>query len=372
MAAAKQQKWLVECKKGADIMMLFSPFSNARTVSESTDIASERPPIGTTPPQILVQEAANGRRGAAWRLLHRIVENDPRAVEAATSLDDDRLACYLLEWIALGTWADRPFVAPLSLRSPYARMHLSTLFLANTGITAPRAERVLISAVHDSRPALRKTAASILGLLGSANATLALIEALGDPLYTVQYQAVKALGRIGDASAVPALLNLLPSADTQLRSMIFSSLGEIGSSAVPALIELSTSSSPWRRWHCIRALGNTRDIRALPVLVNTLADTDQSVAWMAAKGLVPFGARSVEPVLYLLMSAGLTPWLVETASYVLNHQHDARLKHYLKPLLWQMHQTSFYVGTILYAQKIRSQLIAEGIIKDEHAFLRKT
>src|SRR6059058_2762134 len=38
------------------------------------------PPIGVTPPQILAQDAAAGRRGAAWRLLYWIMENDPRAV----------------------------------------------------------------------------------------------------------------------------------------------------------------------------------------------------------------------------------------------------------------------------------------------------
>ncbi|GAC1312783.1 MAG: hypothetical protein NVS2B12_42720 [Ktedonobacteraceae bacterium] len=68
------------------------------------------------------------------------------------------------------------------------------------------------------------------------------------------------------------------------------------------------------RWHGIRALGKIRDLRALPVLVRALADADQCVAWMAAKGLVPFGRQSVGPVLRLLMSAPVTQWLVETSS----------------------------------------------------------
>ncbi len=55
----------------------------------SADVA---PPVGITPPQLLAQDAAAGRRGAAWRLLYWIMENDPRAVIAVSSIEDDRLA----------------------------------------------------------------------------------------------------------------------------------------------------------------------------------------------------------------------------------------------------------------------------------------
>lgn len=290
-------------------MMVFNPFNKAKTTQayESTppepspdDVA---PPVGITPPQVLAQEAAAGRRSAAWRLLHWLREDDPRAIIALASLDDDRLAQHLLEFIALGTWAGQPFVVPVLLRSPYARMRLRTLFLPGRGIESLRAERVLTAALRDSRPAMRKTAASILGSMGSATGVPALIEALHDPVPTVQREAAKALGRLRNPAAVPALLGLLQHADEQLSNQIFSSLVRLGTVAVPALVESSTSSSPWMRWHCNRALGKIRDQHALPVLVRALADTDQSVAWMAAKGLVPFGRLCVGPVLRLLMSA---------------------------------------------------------------------
>src|SRR5260221_11786872 len=91
------------------------------------------------------------------------------------------------------------------------------------------------------------------------------------------------------------------------------------------------------RWNCVRALGAIRDYRALPVLVRELADTDHSIAWMAAKGLVQFGRLSVGPVLRLLMSAQVTPWLVETASYVLSNQHARKLKPYPQQVMENMH-----------------------------------
>jgi HEAT repeat protein len=326
--------------------------------------ADVAPPVGITPPQILAADAAAGRRGAAWRLLYWIIENDPRAIIAVASLDDDRLAQHLLEFIAMGTtWAGKPFVVPVPLRSAYARTRMRTLFLPGSGIDSIRAERVLVSVMHDNRPAIRENAASILGLLGSPTATPVLVEALRDPVPAIRLQAAKALGRVGDPSAVAPLLTALQSADEQLGSQIFSSLVRLGPAAVPVLIETSTSGSAWMRWHCVRALGDIRDLRALPVLVRALGDTDHSIAWMGAKGLVHFGRQGVGPVLRLLMAGDVTPWLVETASYVLRNQHDPKLKPYLEPVIQSMQGVAFRVATPQAAQKALSQLIADGVIQ---------
>ena len=325
------------------------------------------PPIGITPPQVLAQEAAAGRRGAAWRLLYWIMENDPRAVIAVSSLDDDRLARHLLEFIALRTWAGKPFVVPPPLRSAYARTRLRTLFLPGAGVDPARAERILLTAMHDKRPMVRETAAHILGIFGSPAATSELITALRDPVATVRLQAAKALGSVGDPAAVPALVSALRGADEQLGSQIFTSLVSLRHLAVPALLEASSSSSAWMRWNCMRALGEIGDSRALTVLVKGLCDTDHSVAWMAAKGLVHFGKKSVGPVLQLLTTAEMTPWLVETASFVLSNQYhfNAKLKPYLEPVVQHMRGVAYRVATPHNAQKALSHLIADGLIEQQ-------
>lgn len=327
--------------------------------------ADVAPPIGITPPQILAQDAAAGRRGAAWRLLHWIMENDPRAVVAVSSLDDDRLAQNLLEFIAMGTWAGKPFVIPAPLRSQYTRTRLRTLFLPGAGIDSIRSQRVAMSAARDKRPAVRETAIYILGILESPVAAPVLIEALNDPLPSVRMQAAKALGRVGNPAAVPALLNALRGSDEQVGSQIFSALVRLGRAAVPALIEASTSNTAWVRWQCMRALGAIHDLRALPVLVAALSDSDHSVAWMGAKGLVHFGRLSVEPVLQLLMKAEVSPWLVETTSYVLNNQvqHNPKLKPYLEPVIKHMHGAAYRVGTPTAAQKALAQLKADDMLE---------
>jgi len=322
------------------------------------------PPVGITPPQILARDAAAGRRGAAWRLMHWIMEDDPRAVMAVSSCEDDRLAQNLLEFIAMGTWAGKPFVVPRPLRSPHARTRLRTLFLPGSGMEPARAEQVLLAGARDKRPAMRGTSVHILGIFGSPEATPILIDALHDPVPAVRIQAAKALGRTGDPSAVQPLLDALQGADEQMGSQIFSSLVKLGHVAVPALLERSKSSSPWVRWQSIRTLGEIGDLRAVPVLVEAMRDSDHAVAWMGAKQIAHFGIPSLEAVLKMLMSEDMTPWLVETASFVLRNQsyRHPKLRPYLEPVVQSMHDVAFRVGTPQAAHKALSQMRADGLL----------
>jgi len=292
------------------------------------------------------------------------MENDPRAVEAVASLNDDRLAQNLLEFIALGTWSGKSFVVPIPLRTAHARTRLRTLFLPGSGLDYERAERVLLANARDRRPPMRETVMHILGIIGSPAATPILIEALSDPVPTVRLQAAKALGRVNDPVAIPPLLSALRPADEQLGSQIFASLVKLGKMAVPPLIQESKSNSAWMRWHALRALGEIRDIRALPVLVNALQDNDHSVAWIAAKSLVQLGWVSCKPVLELLMTAQMTPWLVETASYVLRSciQRNAEAKPILEPLVQRMRETGYRISTASAAQKALQQLREGGLV----------
>lgn len=349
-------------------MALYDPSSKTSTEARidlpeqfSLDIA---PPVGETPPQMLAQEAAEGRRGAAWRLLHWVMENDPRAIEAVSSSKDARLAQNLLEFVALGTWAGKPFVVPVPLRSPYARTRLRTLFVPPAGMDEAVSERVLLSALHDARPAVREAAMHMLGIMGSRAAVPELIEALHDPAPGIRLQAIKALGRTGSSRAVSALLNALHGSDEQQGSQIFQALVNLGHVAVPALLEASMSSSSWMRWHSIRALGEIHDSRAFSRLVQGLTDSDHSVAWMAAKGLAPFGKECVEPVLRLLITAEMTRWLAETASYVLSRQYPghAELKPYLDPVIQQMHRSAYKAGTGYVAMRALDQLEVSGLL----------
>jgi HEAT repeat protein len=324
--------------------------------------ADAQPEVGMTPPQVLAQDAADGRRGAAWRLLHWLTSNDPRAIAAVESMQDDRLAHHLLEFLALGTWAGKPFVAPKDTNTTLAHTRLRTLFLA--GSDSIRTEQLLVSSLHDKRAPMRAEAVHILGIMGNASTTSTLIAALHDHSPAVRVQAAKALGRIGDPSAVPALVQALHDADEAMSSQIFSALEHLGSKAVPVLLEEAKSSSPWIRWNSFRALSAIGDYRALPLLVAALGDDDRSVAWMSAKGLVHFGRMCIAPTLRLLMSTNTSPWLVQTSAYLLHelYKRDVKLKPYLEPVVQSMHGVAYQIGTPLAAQDALTRLTQSGLL----------
>ncbi|HEU5367568.1 MAG TPA: hypothetical protein VFU69_03855 [Ktedonobacterales bacterium] len=69
---------------------------------ERPDAADEAPPVGTTPPAQLAALAVQGKRGAAWRLLHWIGEDHPEAIDVIRQFPDRRLLELLLEWLARG------------------------------------------------------------------------------------------------------------------------------------------------------------------------------------------------------------------------------------------------------------------------------
>jgi hypothetical protein len=331
------------------------------TPQTTTDVT---PPVGETPPQILAQQAAEGHRGAAWRLMLWILQNDPRAMVAVSSLEDDRLAAHLLEFIAMGTWAGKPFVVPLPLRSPFARTRLRTLFMPGAGMGTVRIMHVLVPAIHDPRPAMRANAIHILGLMGRPSEASLVVPALKDPDASVRMQAVKALGRLGNPDVVPDLINALRTADEEMGSQVFLSLVQLGSAAVPFLLDASHSPVAWIRWHCYRALGGILDDRAIPVLVRGLADLDHGVAWMAARQLVQFGKSCLGPTLHFLIVQELTPWLAETASYVLHMFYNRAREYepYLKPVVQSMHEVAAQIGTPVAARKALDRLEADGII----------
>jgi hypothetical protein len=349
--------------------MTFSdPSSNIDTeivnVSSEQAFADVAPPVGETPPQVLARQAADGRRSSAWRLMYWVLDDDPRAILAISTLDDDRLATHLLEFIALGSWAGKFFVVPPQIRSAHARTRLRTLFLPGAGMEMSLAERVLQKGSRDKRASVREAALYILGMGAFPGITPILIERLEDPVPAVRLQAARALGHAGDMSALPALIKALHNADEQLSGQIFHALVHLGSAAVPALIKESESASPWIRWHCMRALGEICDDRAIPVLVRALNDVDHSVAWAGAKSLVHFGKRSIEPTLRLLLLTEASPWMVETASHVLHTlcQRDTRLTPYLDPVIKSMHGVAYRIGTPQAANKALAQLSADGML----------
>lgn len=309
------------------------------------------PPIGDTPPAALAARAAAGERAAAWRLLHWIAEGNREAIEAVRNFPDGRLLTCFLEWLALGVWAGKPFKVPAKLRQPYFRAQVLSLFLPGPGPAEGLVLRVLLDGLRDRQPEVRATAAHLLGLLDTPDPEPGLIAALRDENSSVRVEAARALGRLHLVSACPALVAALHTHDEALASQVRQALLQFGSKATPALLEAAHSPDPWVRWHALRALGDVRDAQSIPTLVKMLADSDQAVAWMAARDLAPMGLPVVEPVLRLLITVPCTPWLTETAGYVLRQQRKPPLLAVaLQPVLQSMHAVDYRIAVPMAAE----------------------
>lgn len=325
---------------------------------ERRDAADEAPPVGTTPPVQLAELAVQGKRGAAWRLLHWLGEDSPEAIEAIRQLPDRRLLELLLEWLAVGTWAGKPLKVPRAMRQPHVRTQVRTLFLPGSGAPADVVKAVLVAGLHHPQAAVRETAAHLLGILGEPTTAADLAEALRDPTSAVRVQAAKALGRLRVPATTTALVGALRSHDEALASQVHQALLEPGMAAMPALIQASASPDAWVRWHALRILGELHDARCLRPLVDGLADTDYAVAWMAAHALALMDAPVAEEVLRLLLRAPDTPRLMETAAYVLRAQTNPQLKRVLEPVIQSTRASGYRVAMPLAVERALNQLAA--------------
>jgi hypothetical protein len=322
------------------------------------------PPVGTTPPAALAALAAQGKRGAAWRLFHWIGDENQEALEAVRRFPDRRLLDLFLEWLALGTWAGKPFQVEREMRQPHFRTRISTLFLPGAGAPEALVVEVLRAALHHPQAAVRETGAHLLGVLGLPEVASDLAGALHDPVSAVRVQAAKALGRLRVPEMAPALVGVLRLRDEALASQARQALLQLGPAAVPPLIEAARAPDAWVRWHALRALGELNDLRGLPPMVEALADEDFAVAWMAARALAPLGSAVVEPVLRLLLRVPATPQLMETAASVLHAQCTPRqpqMKGLLEPVLRSMAAVDYRVAMPLAVGRALERLAGGGV-----------
>lgn len=136
-----------------------------------------------------------------------------------------------------------------------------------------RAVEPLIAALKDL-PTQRE-AAEALGKIGDKRAVEPLIAALKDKTWYGREQVILSLGSIGDNRAIEPLIAVLKDKDESLlREKVAIALGEIGKSAVEPLIVIlkDKDESLDVRKEAAKALGETKDYRAIEPLIDALKD----------------------------------------------------------------------------------------------------
>lgn len=173
-----------------------------------------------------------------------------------------------------------------------------------SGYGANEVRALLLHALEDDDPAVRREAAEVAGRVRLRPASAVLVDWLDDPDVASRVAAVRALGRIADAQVTPQLVRALGDADTDVRRAAVAALGSLGtrdavvpllgrlddvdanvrsdacavlarigdSRAVVPLIGRAHDNAPEVRIAVFRALGELQDRRAVAPLVQGLRD----------------------------------------------------------------------------------------------------
>lgn len=176
-------------------------------------------------------------------------------------------------------------------------------------------ETFLIEDLKKSEPAIRREAASTLGLIKSKKVVPYLISLLEDENKGVRESAAIALGDIKDQRAIPALLaafnkdinNDLTNNCTEY------ALGELQVEAIiPILIENLNHEELWKRRKAAESLGRIKSQQAVSTLISALEDEDDGVRKSAAEALGKIQSEeAIKPLIYALKD---TYWGVQQSA----------------------------------------------------------
>ena len=202
-------------------------------------------------------------------------EDRAEAIRAIAELKDQRGASIMME--ALG------YKQP-SVRGAAARG------LGHLGRKEARTQ--IEKLLKDPVPAVRESAAGGLAELGGAESVPALTQALSDGNFTVRASAIAALLQLGQPYSTVAATaqSLAQQNDTAMRASVAYALGKATKANAPGAISLLASLTadplPGPKIVALRSLGHIGDRDLVPLLKESLHDTNDAVRATAAGALL--------------------------------------------------------------------------------------
>jgi HEAT repeat protein len=177
-------------------------------------------------------------------------------------------------------------------------------------LVGDKANPLLLNSIHHPDPNVRHGVAHSFLLVGDRTVIQGLLKLLKDSSEDVRRSAGLALGRVSnectiqDDDVIWELIELIhaPSGQfeniSQLRSLIFSALANIGGEKVLAgLLNLAEHPDSEIRWLAIDALGEIQDKRAVPSLLARLRDCEERIRSKAVYTLSWLGDETIVPEL---------------------------------------------------------------------------
>lgn len=120
-----------------------------------------------------------------------------------------------------------------------------------------------------------------------------LVNALGGSSWTLSNTISNALARMGKR-AIPALGQALKSKEEDKTCWATVILGRMGNEAIEPLIRFLKSKDKTMRFYAARALGESRDERAIKPLIDALGDSYWTVRRNAAEALGKIGGKAID------------------------------------------------------------------------------
>lgn len=93
-------------------------------------------------------------------------------------------------------------------------------------------------------------------------------------------------------------------------------LVKTGVDAIDFLIELLTHPKHIYRWEAVKTLEEIGDPVCIPLFIQAMEDDKSDVRWLAAKGMIKLGARSIKPFLKILEQKSDSVFILEGAHHV--------------------------------------------------------
>ena len=193
---------------------------------------------------------------------------------------------------------------------------------ALTSIGAPSVA-ALGTCLADPNLAVQEAASAVLSSIADSGVLDQLLQALRSPNWIVRMHAAKALGRIQDPGSISSLVPLLQDTVKAVREEASSTLAAIGDSAIPALLESLTHPEWLVRLHAVEALGKTTSADAVaPLMATAFNDADSAVREDAVRALGYIGAPQAVEFLLAVMAKepGLRTLAVEALGQIKDHR----------------------------------------------------
>ncbi|MGQ9476792.1 MAG: HEAT repeat domain-containing protein [Actinomycetota bacterium] len=250
------------------------------------------------------------------------------------------------EWeraVELGRHAVPPLVA--MVRSCSDEMSRERAVRALGKIRDPSTLKVLVDALHDIHPLVRKAAAWSLGNTGRRKAVEPLIGALKDPDEEVRREAVEALVRIG-TPALHTLVSALKEGDAEVQKKaaeaigIFYRMPEMEPLVHAFVLSALKDGDAWSRSRMAVLLGDLGEAWAVKPLIEALYFFNVREA--AGKALLKIGEAALEPLMAALKHHHIS--VRKAAAELLGRLGDRRavsaLRSALKDRDWEVREAA--------------------------------